>query len=147
VVSQQNPQLCKAVALLTASHTNNIASLYLSSLLGWSQLPTLLALNSERLTESYSLLAEALDQWKIDFVAPSHGIFLFAKLGMGIKSVVEEKAFYNRLAVQGVRVSPGRFYNGPEFEYGWARIRFSVSPDTMQIALERIVSFLLKESA
>lgn len=133
--------------MLTDSHTNNVSSLYLSSLLTWSQLPTLLALNSERLTESYQLLAEALTQWKIDFVTPTHGVLLFAKLGMNIKSVVEEKAYFNRLAVQGVRVSPGRFYNGVELEYGWARIRFSISIDEMHTALERIASFLLKEAA
>jgi gliotoxin/aspirochlorine biosynthesis aminotransferase len=146
-VSQQNPQLCAAMSMLTARHVNNIASLYLSSLLTWSQLPTLLALNSERLTDSYRLLAQALQQWKINFVTPTHGTFLFAKLGMKVRSVVEEKAFFNRLAVQGVRISPGRFYHGVELEYGWARIRFSVSTDVMQAALERISHFLKKEDA
>lgn len=135
------------MAMLTASHTNNLGSLYLSSLLSWSQLPTLLALNTERLTESCRLLTDALRQWNIEFVTPTHGIFLFTKLGRNIKSLVEEKAFYNRLAVQGVRISPGRFYNGVELEYGWARIRFSVSVEVMQTVLERISNFLAKEAA
>jgi histidinol-phosphate/aromatic aminotransferase/cobyric acid decarboxylase-like protein len=134
------------MTLLTASHTNNIASLYLSSLLQWSQLPTLLALNSERLTESYRLLADAFRRWHIDFVPPTHGIFVFARLGRSIRSIVEEKAFFQRLAVQGVRVSPGRFYNGVDSDYGWARIRFSVPTKVMQTAIERINAFLAKES-
>ncbi|KAF2278028.1 PLP-dependent transferase [Westerdykella ornata] len=146
-ISQQNPQLCTAMGMLTAAHTNNIATLYLSSLLNWSQLPTLLALNSERLTASYRLLAQALRQWNVDFVTPTHGIFVFAKLGMKVRSVVEEKAYFNRLAVQGVRISPGRFYNGVELEYGWARIRFSVSIEVMVEALKRIAAFLAKEDA
>jgi aspartate/methionine/tyrosine aminotransferase len=133
--------------MLTASHTNNIASLYLSSLLTWTQLPTLLALNSERLTASYKTLAGALQQRHIDFVHPTDGIFLFARLGMKIKSVVEEKAFYNRLTTQGVKISPGRLYNGVEWEYGWARIRFSVSTDVMEEAVRRILAFLEKEDA
>jgi hypothetical protein len=135
------------MAVLTASHTNNIASLYLSSLLSWSQLPTILALNSERLTASYRLLAQALRQWNIDFITPTHGIFLFAKLGMKLRSVVEEKAFFNRLAVQGVRISPGRFYSGVEREFGWARIRFSVKGEVMREAIGRIGAFLAKEEA
>lgn len=135
------------MAMLTASHTNNIASLYLSSLLTWSQLPTLLALNSERLTASYKILAHALQERNIDFVHPTDGIFLFARLGMKIKSVVEEKAFYNRLATQGVKISPGRLYNGVEWEYGWARIRFSVSANEMEEAVRRILAFLEKEDA
>lgn len=147
LISQQNPQLCSAMTMLTAGHTNNIASLYLTSLLTWSQLPTILALTSERLTNSYRMLAAALQQWNIDFITPTHGIFLFAKLGMKVRSVVEEKAFFNRLSVQGVRVSPGRFYNGVEYEYGWARVRFSVSTEVMQEAIERIGRFLTKEEA
>lgn len=147
LISQQNPQLCAAMAMLTKSHTNNIASLYLSSLLTWSQLPTLLALNSERLTASYHILARALQHRSIDFVRPTDGIFLFARLGMKIKSAVEEKAFFNRLSTQGVKVSPGRLYNGVEWEYGWARIRFSVSTNIMDEALRGILAFLEKEDA
>lgn len=65
---------------------------------------------------------------------------------MTVKSVVEEKAYFNRLAVQGVRVNPGRFFGGVELEYGWARIRVSVPTDVMKTALERIEAFLAKEA-
>jgi bifunctional pyridoxal-dependent enzyme with beta-cystathionase and maltose regulon repressor activities len=71
---------------------------------------------------------------------------VFARLGRSIRSIVEEKAFFQRLAVQGVRVSPGRFYNGVDSDYGWARIRFSVPTKVMQTAIERINAFLAKES-
>lgn len=130
------------MALLTTSHTNNIASLYLSSLLSWVQLPTLLALNSERLTESYRLLAGALQEWKVDFIPATDGIFLFAKLARRARTVDDEVEFYDRLALRGVLVGPGRFYKGVETDFGWARIRFSISIDVMKTALERISTFL-----
>ncbi|KAF2465686.1 PLP-dependent transferase [Lindgomyces ingoldianus] len=148
VISQSNPQLRQALSLLTYCHTNNIASLYLTSLLSWSQLPTLLALNSERLSESYRVLAEALQRWDVDFVPPTHGIFLFARLAKKAKTVEEEMSFFNRLAAHGIRVSPGRFYNGvdPELaQLGWARIRFSIPVNDMSAAVAHISSFLAKE--
>src|SRR5689334_3837872 len=89
LISQHNPQLISAVARLASGHTNNIASVYLSSLLTWSQLPTLLSLNTERLTASCDLLAEALDRWGIEYVPPTHGNFLFAKLAKVAKSAKE----------------------------------------------------------
>lgn len=131
---------------MTAHHTNNIASLYLSSLLAWSQLPILLALNSERLTESFRLLASALQEWDIPFITPTDGIFLFAKLAKHARSVDDEADFYDRLAEHGVRVGPGRFYKGVETDFGWARIRFSVPTQVMNSALERISAFLAMEA-
>lgn len=143
LISQQNPQLRSAVALLTKNHTNSVASLYLSSLLNWSQLPTLLTLNSERLTASYNLLASSLRAWKIDFVTPTHGLFLFAKLAKKAKNASEEKTFYDKLALQGVNVAQGRFFRGVEGDFGWARMRFSVERNVMETALLRIETFLL----
>ena len=143
IVSQQNPQLLTALSLLTTNHVNTIASIYLSSLLTWSQLPTLLKLNSERLTTSYRLLAAFLRKWKIDFVTPTHGLFLFAKLARTARSAAEEKRFYDELAVRGVLVGQGRFYKGVEGDFGWARIRFSVNAEMMSEALGRIEKGLL----
>lgn len=121
---------------------NNVASAYLSGILTWWQLPTLLALNSERLTASYRLLAEALRSWKIDFVTPTHGVFLFAKLATKAKSANDEKQFFDRLALHGVFVAQGRFHKGVEGDYGWARIRFSVSTEVMKTALKKLEAFL-----
>jgi aspartate/methionine/tyrosine aminotransferase len=145
LISQQNPQLLSAVSLLTTNHTNTIASFYLSSLLTWSQLPTLLALNSERLTESYNILAQALQQWNVDFVKPTHGVFVFAKLARHAKTVEDEIGFFDRLAQLGVLVAPGRLFVGVEREFGWARIRFSVPVGRMNEVVEKLGLFLLLE--
>jgi hypothetical protein len=133
------------MALLTTHHTSNIASLYLSSLLTWSQLPTLLALNSERLSHSYQLLAQTLRQWDIRFIVPTHGIFLFAKLAKNARTAKDEMAFFDRLALKGVRVSPGHFYKGVEDDFGWARIRFSLPADVIKKALITLATFLASE--
>ncbi|KAL1606492.1 hypothetical protein SLS60_003896 [Paraconiothyrium brasiliense] len=145
LISQQNPKLLSAIALLTYWHANTLASLYLSSLLKWSQLPTLIALNSERLTASYRLLANVLEQLDVSFVVPTDGIFVFAKLAKHAQSLEDERDFYNRLAEQGVLLGPGTMYKGVDKDFGWARIRFSIPVKTMEVALERITTFMAME--
>lgn len=133
------------MALLTTNHTSNIAALYLSSLLTWKQLPTLLALNSERLSDSWQLLAQKLKQWDIRFIAPTHGIFVFAKLAKNARTANDEIAFFDRLAIKGVRVGLGHFYKGVEGDFGWARIRFSIPVDIMKKTLATLATFLGSE--
>ena len=133
------------MALLTTFHTSNIASLYLTSLLTWAQLPTLIALNSERLSDSYRLLATTLRSYSIEFIVPTHGIFLFAKLARNAKNAKDETAFFDRLAIHGILVGPGQFYKGVETEFGWARIRYSLPVPKMQKVLDHLSAFLVKE--
>jgi aspartate/methionine/tyrosine aminotransferase len=97
------------------------------------------------LTASYSLLAAFLKQWDIEFIAPSHGLFLFAKLAKCARTAEEEKVFFDELAVRaGIRVGEGRFYKGAEGHFGWARLCFSVDSKVMQEALRRMEGFLEK---
>ena len=145
MVSQQNPQLLAAMSLLTSQHTNNLAALYLSNLLTWTKLDTLLTLNSSRLTTSYQLLANVLQQLDVEFVTPTDGIFLFAKLAKHAQSIEEEEDFYRRLVQYGVRINPGSIYKGVGKEFGWARIRFSIPKKVMEVALERIMAFMTTE--
>jgi gliotoxin/aspirochlorine biosynthesis aminotransferase len=131
--------------MLTAAHVSGVSSLYLRSLLSWTQLPTLLTLNTERLTASCRLLIDSLKQWKVPYVQPTHGILIFAKLAKNVKNAEEERGFYERLAKHGVIVSPGQFYNGVELDYGWARIRFAISFNDLKMAIAKISTFLAKE--
>lgn len=132
--------------MITSNHASNVASLGLSALLKWSQLPTLLALNSERLTESYRILAHTLQEANIDFVTPTDGIFLFAKLAKRAQTAEEEAAFFDRLAKRGILVAPGRKFQGVERDFGWGRLRFSVPTSIMKVAAERIAAFLKTEA-
>lgn len=83
------------MASITATRTNTVGSLYLSTLLSSPQLPDLLFLNSKRLTASYRILAECLRRWKFDFVNPTHGLFLFVKLTPDVVTVDEEKSYFD----------------------------------------------------
>jgi hypothetical protein len=69
-------------------------------------------------------------------------LFLFAKLAKA-RNGAEEKAVFERLEREGgVRVGHGRFYKGVEGQFGWARIRFSVTTHVMRDALERMEGVL-----
>ncbi|EAT78170.2 hypothetical protein SNOG_14299, partial [Parastagonospora nodorum SN15] len=81
------------------------------------------------------LLTNSLAKWNIEFITPSHGVFVFAKLAKCAKSAADEEKFYDKLAKAGVRVGEGRLYKGVEGEYGWARICFSLPVDVLQTAL------------
>ena len=133
------------MAMLTTQHTNNVSALYLSSLLQWAKLPTLLALNSSRLTASCRLLTDVLEQLDVKFVTPTHGVFVFAKLAKHASCIEEEKDFYSRLEQHGVRLSPGSIYKGVDKEFGWTRIRFSVPAKKLEVALERLTAFMTNE--
>ncbi|KAK7179888.1 PLP-dependent transferase [Paraphaeosphaeria sporulosa] len=145
LISQQNPKLLSALSLLTYWHANTLASLYLSHLLTWPQLPTLIALNSERLTASYRLLATALQQLDVSFVTPTDGIFVFAKLAKHAQNIEDEQDFFHRLALQGILLGPGNVYKGVERDFGWTRVRFSIPVKVMEVALERITTFVTME--
>ncbi|CAN9159617.1 unnamed protein product [Alternaria alternata] len=144
IISQQNPSLLKAMAL-TSTHPSSISTLYLSSLLTWSQLPTLLALNPERLSLSYNILASFLRRHNINFVVPTHGLFLFARLAKKAVTIHDENAFFQDLELRsGIKVAPGGGFNGVEKDVGWARMRFSISVEDMEEAVEKLEDFFKK---
>ena len=130
---------------LTSTHPSSLSTSHLSALLTWSQLPTLLALNSERLTINYNMLTSVLRKHDIPFIAPSHGLCLFARLAKRARTELEEVRFYDELAKRGgVRVAQGKSFRGVERDFGWARLRFSVPVAEMEDAVRRIDDFLGK---
>ena len=126
---------------LTATHTSTISTLCLSSLLSSPKLPTLLALNSERLTASYQILANCLQKWDIKFVEPTHGLFVFARLAKDLGTTEYESHYFAQLLEAGFKVSPGHRYRGKEGELGWARIRFSLTEAMMRDAVAKLDAF------
>ncbi|KAH7396693.1 pyridoxal phosphate-dependent transferase [Phaeosphaeria sp. MPI-PUGE-AT-0046c] len=97
-----------------------------------------------RLSAAYSLLAAMLTKHAIEFIAPSHGLFLFARLGKHASTAAEEKVCFEALEREGVRVGEGRFYRGVEGKFGWARVSFSLGPDVMREGMGRLDRFLEK---
>ncbi|KAI0581814.1 hypothetical protein TUN199_06137 [Pyrenophora tritici-repentis] len=106
IISQSSPSLNTALSTLTTP-PSTLPSLYLTSLLSWSQLPTLLALTTERLTYSCHILATFLQRHDVEFVVPTHGVVLFARLARTAASKGEEKRFFEALERGGVRVGRG----------------------------------------
>ncbi|KAF3044289.1 hypothetical protein E8E12_004288 [Didymella heteroderae] len=138
LVSQHNRELIRAMALLTTAHANTISTLYFSSLLSSSYLPTLLALNSERLTASYRVLADWLHKRSIEFVQPTHGLFVFARLAKDLRTMEQDTSYFAQLPQTGLKVSPGHSYQGKEGELGWARIRFSIGEELMRKVVAKL---------
>jgi DNA-binding transcriptional MocR family regulator len=141
LISQHSPELIRAMTLLTTTHANTISTLYLLSLLSSPHLPTLLALNSERLTASYQVLAECLHKWRIEFVEPTHGLFVFARLTKNVRTMEQEQSYSTQLLQAGLKVSPGQSYRGKKGEFGWARIRFSLAGEMMEDAVAKLDAF------
>lgn len=133
------------MVLLTTTYTNTISSMFLSVLLSLPQLPTLLLLNSEWLTASYQILADCLHKWNIEFVQPTHGLFVFARLAKNIRTAGQERSYFDELLKAGLKVSPGRSYRGKEGKFGWARIRFSVADEVMREAAAKLDAILEKQ--
>lgn len=141
MVSQQNTPLLTSLAL-TSTHPLSLSTVYLSSLLTSSRLPDLRTLNNNRLTSSYFALADILRRHDIEFVVPTHGPFLFAKLAKKARTVEEENAFWRELEGRGgIKVAPGRVFNGVEKDGGWARVRFSIKEEVMQEVVGKLEDF------
>ncbi|RAR16495.1 spindle pole body component alp14 [Stemphylium lycopersici] len=143
IISQQNPSLLQAMAL-TSTHPSTLSTSHLAALLSWSQLPTLLALSSERLTRSYNILASFLQQQNVAYVVPSHGLFLFARLARKATTEKDEERFYHELDMRGVVVARGTAFKGVDKDFGWARLRFSIPVAQMEDAVRRMGLFLEK---
>ncbi|KAF2807323.1 PLP-dependent transferase [Mytilinidion resinicola] len=74
----------------------------------------------------------------IEYLPAHEGLFVFAKLGKKVRNAEEEMIFFEKLKIDGVTVSPGRFYNGLSTEFGWARITVAVPLEIVEVALERL---------
>ena len=114
----------------------------LTSLLTGARLTELLALNSERLSASYKVFAEGFQRLGVDFIRPSEGLFVFAKIGKRVKSRDEENEMAAGLEQHGLRVSPGWLYYPATHEFGWARITIAVPKNLAEDSMHRLSMFL-----
>ncbi|KAL6712143.1 hypothetical protein ACN47E_000020 [Coniothyrium glycines] len=146
ILTQSSPPLLAAVSLLATPPSTLSASL-LAPLLAWPLLPTLLALNASRLTARYALLSSFLAARDIEFITPTHGLFVAARLARGVKSVREEAQWFDALERdEGVRVARGSGFRGTDGEFGWGRVRFSCGEEELRRAVEGMGRFLEAES-
>jgi DNA-binding transcriptional MocR family regulator len=101
-------------------------------------------LNTERLSQSYNVLAAAFRRHNVCFIKPTHGIFVLAKLTQEARTEEDEKRFYEELAKGGVRVAYGRGHRGVQNEFGWCGIRIGVGVEKMGRAVQIMERFLEK---
>lgn len=146
VISQANRPVLIGVGLSAYWQTSALSSVVAVTLLRSAKLPALIRTNSERLAESYDLLAETLTKWKLPFKAANAGLFVFAKLEADAKTWEDEAAMIKKLASTGVILAPGRRFDGGEEEKGWARITFAVPKDLLKEALLRIEACIVSRT-
>lgn len=129
-----------AVGLALASNTttSTLSSIFVSALLTSPEIPKLLALNSDRLTEAYRSLTAMLRKHNIHYLPAYAGLYVFAKIAPDAGSWDDESKAVQKFKEAGVLVSSGKGYHGPESEKGWARIGFATEKPKLVEALRRI---------
>jgi DNA-binding transcriptional MocR family regulator len=127
---------------LTYLSTSSLSALALKELLSSPEVPTLLFRNRQRLSDSFALFSECFKRLNVEYISPTNGLFVFAKLGQGLATQEEEDSFFDKLLQNGVSVSRGRLYDKQSKEYGWARVTIAVRADLANLAVERLTKIL-----
>ena len=140
MITQNNPTLRLGASLTTLYQVSSLTSTFITALLTSPSLPSLIELNSERLSRSYKIISSTLRELNLDFIPANAGLFVFVKVAPGATTWDEEAAVVEGLRESGVIVSPGKPYNGNEEEKGWARITFAVPEDVLIEGMARLKS-------
>ncbi|ROW17439.1 hypothetical protein VPNG_00941 [Cytospora leucostoma] len=137
-VTQFNEEMAVGLALAADKPISALSSLFVTSLLSSPELPSLIALNSERLSAAYTLLTTFFREIGIPYVPCNAGLFVFARLAPKAVTWEDEAATASKLREAGVLVSEGRAYHGPEGEKGWMRVGFAVEEGQLREAVRRM---------
>ena len=112
-----------------------LTSIYVRSLLGSPSLPDLVLLNRQRLAAANERLEQVLNRCGIEFIEPSAGLYVFARIAPNASSWEEEAEAVTILRKAGVQVNPGKTFSA---EPGWARITFALPDGALTEALTRL---------
>lgn len=129
-----------AVGLALAANTqlSALTTIFVTSLLTSPELPRLIALNSQRLAHAYETLTAFLRDQGIPYHPCNAGLYIYVKIAPRATTWEEEAEVVSKLKSEGVLVSSGRAYHGPESEKGWARVGFAVQEHQLQEAIRRM---------
>ena len=133
------------LALAANTQLSALSTIFVTNLLTSPQLPSLIALNSQRLATAYVMLTSFLKAEGRPYLPCNAGLYVYAKLAPDAKTWEDEAAMVSKLKEGGVLVSAGRAYCGPESEKGWARIGFAVEEDELREAMRRMSRVFVKE--
>ncbi|KAH8197397.1 hypothetical protein TruAng_008420 [Truncatella angustata] len=117
---------------------SSLTAIATTSLLLSPELPRLLKLNSQRLTEAYVQLTTLLRARGLRWIPANMGPFILVKVAPSAKTWEDEAAVIQACKGFGVSLSLGRGYHGPESEKGWARLNFALAPGQLTEALRRL---------
>lgn len=126
------------LALAAMCQISALSTIFVTALLKSPQLPSLIQMNSQRLSTAYITLTDFFKKHQISYIPCNAGIYVFAKMARDAKSWEDEALVAQKLAEAGVLVSPGKAYHGPEDEKGWMRVGFAVPPSDLAKALQRM---------
>ena len=138
MVSQGNAAVRTSIGLVTTTQTSALAAIVTAGLLESAQLPQLIKMNSQRLSEAYTRVTNWLQRHGLPFVRATGGVYIFACLAPHARTWADEDEMIARLKAARVLVTPGRSFHARDDQKGWARIIIAVEPHTLMEALTRI---------
>ncbi|KAF1950196.1 1-aminocyclopropane-1-carboxylate synthase 7 [Byssothecium circinans] len=146
-VTQFNQDMAVGLALAANTQISALSTIFVTSLLTWPELPSLLALNRQRLRAAYTTLTDSFKQCGIPFLPCNAGLYVFARLAHHAVTWEDEEKVVVKLKEAGVLVSSGRAYHVPESEKGWMRVGFSVEQVDLVEAIKRIESVVRSQAS
>jgi aspartate/methionine/tyrosine aminotransferase len=141
-ITQNNEKLIIGLALAANTQISALSTIFVTSLLTSPKLPSLIDLNSNRLSIAYQKLTSLFKNYDIPYIPCNAGLYVFARLAKDATSWDDESMLVTRMKEAGVLVSPGKAYHGPEHEKGWMRVGFAVKDEDLEKATKRMASVL-----
>lgn len=145
-ITQDNEEMAVGAALASHTQTSTLSAICVSAILTSPLINWLLAINSDRLAVAYSMVVSVLKRHRLRYIPSYAGLYLFARIAPDCKTWEEESRVVQRLKQEGVLVSGGRGYHGPESEKGWARIGFAI-PEKQLVSALNIMDKVFEEEA
>jgi hypothetical protein len=118
------------MAHLNSTTISTLTALFTTTILASRRLPALLSLNTARLTSSFAILRSYLQRWDVEFIPPTAGLYVFAKLGKQMMTEEEEDGMVRRLKGKGFKMGG--------LGAGWVRITFSAPEGVLVEGLRRV---------
>jgi len=141
LVTQSHPELRRSLAISNHSKVSSLTAIVATALLSdVEELDGILSQNRMGLAQSASFVTGFLTHHGVDFVRPSAGVFIWARLGGASCTWEAEKELSHKLQVHGVSVGAGSGYCATE--PGWFRITFAVPAESMAHAVRSVEAAL-----
>ncbi|KAI0903477.1 aminotransferase GliI-like protein [Ustulina deusta] len=127
-----------SIALVAHTSVSNLSILFARALLTSPKLHTIIQLNSSRLTAAYERIRTFFEANSIQYLPCAATTFVLARLAPYSQTREDERtaiAFYQNAGI--LFFSAVDYHMPPHFE-GWMRISFAVSPERLDIAMNRL---------